>query len=90
MDLADNFLYIQHDNLGMLEITGYGYTPNRNKMVYCKLTLNTRNCEEKKIVSVKENETITPLIPRENLNPYNNYNNTILLQLYHSNFNFFF
>ena len=51
VDLADNFLYIQHDNLGMLEITGYGYTPNRNKMVYCKLTLNTRNCEEKKIFS---------------------------------------
>ena len=24
MDLADNFLYLQHDNLGVLEITGYG------------------------------------------------------------------
>ena len=27
MDLVDNFLYLQHDNLGVLEITGYGYTP---------------------------------------------------------------
>ena len=33
MDLADNFLYLQHDNLGVLEITGYGYTPNRNKII---------------------------------------------------------
>ena len=43
VDVADKFLYLQHDNLGVLEITGYGYTPNRNKMVYCNLTLNTRN-----------------------------------------------
>merc|ERR1712208_205693 len=81
VDLADNFLYIHHDNLGMLEITGYGYTPNRNKMVYCKLTLNTRKDEEKKIVPVKENETVTPLIPRENLNPYKDYLNLIALPI---------
>ena len=47
MDLADNFLYLQHDNLGVLEITGYGYAPNRNKMVYCDITLNTRKGEDK-------------------------------------------
>ena len=47
MDLTDNFLYLQHDNLGVLEITGYGYTPNRHKMVYCNITLNTRKSEEK-------------------------------------------
>ena len=34
MDLVDNFLYLQHDNLGVLEIAGNGFTPNRNKMVY--------------------------------------------------------
>merc|ERR1712030_302536 len=77
VDLADNFLYLQHDNLGMLEITGYGYTPNRNKMVYCKLTLNARKGEENTIEFVKENETVTPLIPRENLNPYKDYPSTL-------------
>ena len=65
----------------MLEITGYGYTPNRNKMVYCKLTLNTRKGEENTFEFVKENETVTPLIPRENLLPYKDYTNLIALPI---------
>merc|ERR1712208_116543 len=81
VDLADKFLYIQHDNLWMLEITGYGYTLNRNKMVYFKLPPKKKKKKKKKIVSVKENETVTPLIPRENLNPYKDYLNLIALPI---------
>ena len=33
MDLVYNFLYLQHDNLGVLEITGYGYTPEKIKIM---------------------------------------------------------
>ena len=32
MDLVYNFLYLQHDNLGVLEITGYRYTPKKLKL----------------------------------------------------------
>ena len=82
MDLADNFLYLQHDNLGVLEITGYGYTPNRNKMVYCNITLNTRKGEEKpKQLPVENIDIVTPVIPRENLLPYKDYPNLIALPI---------
>merc|ERR1711867_156536 len=82
MDLADNFLYLQHDNLGVLEITGYGYTPNRNKMVYCNITLNTRKGEEKpKQLPVQNKDTVTHIIPRENLLPYKDYPNLIALPI---------
>ena len=82
MDLADNFLYLQHDNLGVLEITGYGYTPNRNKMVYCNITLNTREGEEKpKQLPVQNIDIGTPVIPRENLLPYKDYPNLIALPI---------
>ena len=82
MDLADNFLYLQHDNLGVLEITGYGYTPNRNKMVYCNITLNTRKGEEKpKQLPVENIDIVTPVIPRENLLAYRDYPNLIALPI---------
>ena len=82
MDLADNFLYLQHDNLGVLEITGYGYTPNRNKMVYCNITLNTRKGEEKpKQLPVENIDIVTPVIPRENLLQYKDYPNLIALPI---------
>ena len=82
MDLADNFLYLQHDDLGVLEITGYGYTPNRNKMVYCNITLNTRKGEEKpKQLPVENIDIVTPVIPRENLLPYKDYPNLIALPI---------
>ena len=66
MDLAYNYLYLQHDNLGVLEITGYGYTPNRNKMVYCNITLNTRKSVEKtKQLPVQNIDIVIPVILRE-------------------------
>ena len=82
MDLADNFLYLQHDNLGVLEITGYGYTPNRHKMVYCNITLNPRKSEEKpKQLPVQNIDIVTPVIPRENLLQYKDYPNLIALPI---------
>ena len=82
MDLADNFLYLQHDNLGVLKITGYGYTPNRNKMVYCNITLNTRKGEEKpKHLPVQNIDIVLPVIPRENLLQYKDYPNLIALPI---------
>ena len=82
MDLADNFLYLQHDNLGVLEITGYGYTPNRNKMIYCNITLNTRKSVEKpKQLPVQNIDIVTPVILRENVLLYKDYPNLIVLPI---------
>ena len=81
--VQDDLLYLLHDNLGYLNITGKGDTFNRKKIVYCKLTINTKedDADKRDIVKEAEKEAINTRIPRENLLPYRDYPNLTTLPI---------
>ena len=80
-----DFLSINGDNIGILKVTGYGYNLSNHKTIYCQFELNKENGEKEddteEQVSKPEfeyNDTI-PVIHRENLLPYREYDNLIVL-----------
>ena len=77
INVAENLLYLLKDNLGTLIVTGKGNAFNGHKIVYCKFLLNGKEEEEEKPkqLPVQNVDTVTPVIPRENLLPYQDYPN---------------
>ena len=79
VNVAENLLYLPQGNLGYLTITGKGDYFNGKRSVYCQLTLNVKEEqeEEEKMEEkpVDNADTVTPVIPRENLLPYQDYPN---------------
>ena len=78
-------LYLPQGNLGSLHINGQDFNNHGNKTVYCKLTLNVKEEqeEEEKMeeLPIDNVDTVTPVIPRENLLPYQDYSNLATLQI---------
>ena len=62
VDEYETFIYLSKNYLGHLNITGHGNIFSGRKTVYCKLILNTKEDNEKKIEIVME--TITSLFQR--------------------------
>ena len=85
VNVAENLLYLPQGNLGYLTITGKGDYFNGKRSVYCQLTLNVKEEqeEEEKMeeLPVDNVDTVTPVIPRENLLPYQDYSNLATLQI---------
>ena len=68
VNVAENLLYLPQGNLGCLTITGQGNAFNGHRIVYCQVTLNSKQEEEEKPkeLPVENVDTVTPVIPREN------------------------
>ena len=85
VNVAENLLYLPQGNLGYLTITGKGDYFNGKRSVYCQLTLNVKEEqeEEEKMeeLPIDNVDTVTPVIPRENLLPYQDYSNLATLQI---------
>ena len=83
VNVAENLLYLQQRNLGCLTITGKGDYFNGKRSVYCQLTLNVKEEQEEEMEEkpVDNVDTVTPVIPQENLLPYQDYSNLATLQI---------
>ena len=81
IDVNENFLYHPKEDLGNLNITGQGYTLNGHKIVYCNLSITTKEDEKEGVAKLVEEETANPQIPRENLLSYKEYPNLTTLPI---------
>ena len=79
--VAENLLYLPRENLATLIVTGKGNAFNGHRQVYCKLLLNVKEEEQEKQFPVQNEDIVTPVIPRENLLPYQDYLNITSLPI---------